>query len=70
MANIKNPFIVLLAGGEGMKVYHIVQTLVTGGCKLSITDYDPSITTDNYIVGAFIENNKQRLFIQDYNGGV
>lgn len=71
MAKINNPYILLSGGDEGVKPYHIIQTLVgEDGCTISITDYDPAVTTDNYLVAVYNTNGGQYIYILDeYLGG-
>lgn len=71
MAKISNPFIIL-TGGEGVKPYHIIQTDVgVNDCTIAITDYDPLVTTDNYLVAVYETTGGQYIYILDeYTGGV
>lgn len=46
-------------------IYHIVQTINGDDCTLTITDYDSSVTTDNYIVSVYQTNEGQKIYILD-----
>ena len=71
MPLIRNPFIIVGSMEEGMKPYHIIQTIDGDECTLSITDYDSSVQTDNYLVDVYnLSDNEQKIYILDfYNGG-
>lgn len=70
MAKINNPLIVLKGGGGGMELYHVVQTINGDECSLSISDYDPAVTTDNYLLDFYVQDDSQDMYIfTPYNGG-
>lgn len=53
----------VVRGGAGVEIYHIVQTIDGDECSLAFTNYDPAVTTDNYLVAIYIEGTSQRIFI-------
>ena len=62
----------LIGGGskQSIEIYHIVQTIDGDTCTLSFSDYNSSVTTDNYLVAVYQTANGQKIYILDEYEGV
>lgn len=63
----------LKSGKKGASItpYHITQTINGDNCTLSFTDYDDTITTNNYLVAIYVDENTdtQKIYILDEYSG-